>query len=623
MLSQKLKRFLPTALFILTFVSPFSLKSSHAIGGSIYWDCLGNGDYQFHMIIYSDCNSLGAHNPDLNGPFGVIPMFLDSSQTTQINTACNASCLQKRFHYYSQAVTLTGTPPANGWEFYWEECCRDFAENLTASSQLFFSVKMYPYQPPGSSSPVSADSCFSSSPRFLVQNSMIHCEGPYSFNPLPFDPDGDQMKMRFAIPRAGAQANVSFSSGYSFDKPYPDTSEDTANGPVVLDSLSGEIELEFYNANPGAYYGTIIAEESRNGQKIAEAIYDVPLVVLNSAICAPAAANNRPNLAISSNNNVSVQTLGSTHIVSLMSEDTLDLNILASDFDVNANGSPQSFCLSALSNQINQSNYALDTGCSSPRCATIVPTGGQSTYCGTFARSFNFKWVPDCRMINYQPFSPLTYQFQIKVEDSGCPFPKFKEATILVNLYPGPALAPSLSIVSSDSSGNVSLSWTKVQIPAASPFDKYVIFQRALGGSFSPLDSISDIDSLQASYSGLTMPSQFFIVAYAGTCRFGSPSSAVVTTPLDVGLKEFSLQTDFEIGPNPAKDYLLIKHLGKQKYRSLSLRIFNSQGQLLKQQDLDPKQSEWRLELLQGTGVYIVELRSANTLLRTRILIQE
>ena len=50
-------RYLPLFFFMLLAISA---KGSHIIGGDIYYDDLGGGNYRFFITIYRDCNSSGA-----------------------------------------------------------------------------------------------------------------------------------------------------------------------------------------------------------------------------------------------------------------------------------------------------------------------------------------------------------------------------------------------------------------------------------------------------------------------------------------------------------------------------------------------------------------------------------
>jgi len=596
---------------LLFLVGSLSTKANHVTGAALYWDCLGNGDYQFTLVVVSDCTLLGSgvFNSDIQGPFGTISTTQDSSAFVQ-SSDCSGNCFEKKQVYRSGPVRLSGTPPANGWEFYWTECCRTKPENFTAASSIYVSAVMYPYTPPGASGALPADSCFSSSPHFEHQRAMVHCEGPLRYDPQVYDPDADSLRFRFVLPKNGLSGNQTYTPGYSVNAPFPDSTENPLNAPVQLDSTSGVIDLEFYDAVPGNYLATIMGREYRHGQKISQLRYDLPLSVLDSVTCAPAAGNDPPNISLATANTLPLQQSGTSYRTTLMDGDTLEIQISTSDLNFNPNGTPQTICLEAFSNQMNLSNYALDTGCASPSCATLVPLPSGSSYCGTFAKNYSFKWVPDCRMITTQPISPLSYRFTFRVSDGACPVPMLSSATLLVDLYPGPLFAPNLSLQSSDTSGNVTLAWTKVQIANGSPFSGYVIYSRPLGGTFSTLDSITDIDSLQASYSNLPYPSEFFMVAYAGTCRYGSPHSAVVSSETSIGLAEWQGAGRLRLSPVPAEDHLRLQWLGEERPQAMKASLYSAAGELVRSYRLDPQEREWELRLQEDAGLYLLLLET-------------
>ena len=45
---------------ILIVLNLFSGRSSHIVGGEIYYDYLGNNNYKFYISVYRDCLSSGA-----------------------------------------------------------------------------------------------------------------------------------------------------------------------------------------------------------------------------------------------------------------------------------------------------------------------------------------------------------------------------------------------------------------------------------------------------------------------------------------------------------------------------------------------------------------------------------
>ncbi len=615
------KYFFAFALFTLSLGS----KAGHVLGGELSWECAGNGDYIFQLTIFTDCTSTFPSGQFINGPAGQIALQIDSTGYQVFNSNCSNTCLERKYTFSSAPVTLSGIPPLNGWEFYWSTCCRSYDQNLSGGGVgLYLSTKMFPYTPPGAASPVPADSCFSHSPQFGQDQPMMLCEGTYVYNNQVYDRDQDSLAVSFTSPVIGPGNAVSYASGYFFNAPYPDSTENLANGPVRLNPRNGEVRMEIYGASAGYYFAAFKVQEYRNGQLISEVVRDRPLIILDSTTCTPAANNSSPNLNLVSNNTLPLNQNGSVYRTSFMAGDTLDIDILASDFDFNSAGIPQTICLSANSLYLNPSNYTLNSGCANGDCATISPQGASSGFCGSVAESYRFQWTgPDCNQINNQPFSPLTYAFHIQVADNACPISKFAQATILVDLYPGPLFAPVLSVDAADTNGNVDLSWSKVQISPNSPFDRYMIYSRPVGGTFTALDSIYDIDSLQASYSGLPYPSEFFIKAFAGTCVFGSPSSNVESSEQNISLREhLVVERRFDLSPNPSKSRLTLSlSSGRALPAQSKVLIYNSSGALQRHFTLEQAQKTWQMQHNLEPGIYIVELEVSGVVQRQRLLV--
>jgi hypothetical protein len=87
---------------------------------------------------------------------------------------------------------------------------------------------MFPYTPPGSTTPLSAGTtgnptCFDSSPNFLEDPQVISCTNvDVIYNNLGYDPDLDSLYYDWASPLQGSSwpgSSVTFSSGYTASSP--------------------------------------------------------------------------------------------------------------------------------------------------------------------------------------------------------------------------------------------------------------------------------------------------------------------------------------------------------------------------------------------------------------------
>ena len=64
--SRPMKRILTLSLLIL--LASFQAQATHISGGEIYYNCLGNNQYQVTLIIYRDCAGVNL-DPSFNATF--------------------------------------------------------------------------------------------------------------------------------------------------------------------------------------------------------------------------------------------------------------------------------------------------------------------------------------------------------------------------------------------------------------------------------------------------------------------------------------------------------------------------------------------------------------------------
>lgn len=589
----------------------FFTQAGHIRGGEIQWQCLGGGGYQFQLTLFVDCFGAGISGAqNIQGPFGAIYCTLDSAASTSFNTNCNSICLQDRWVFKSDTVTLTGIPPANGWEFSWGACCRDEEQNLSANTGIFLRARMYSYQPPGAATPLSADSCFNHSPNFLNKDAPVHCDGSFSYNHQLMDLDQDSISVEFTDPYSFSSTAVTFSSGYDAQHPFPDSTENPLNGATSLNPQTGLMQATFYGASPGMYYHALWVKEYRYGQLISERVRDMPLIVLDSTTCNPSYTNLAPNLSLSSNNNLVLNQQGSVYHINARLGDTVDLDLLATDFDFNANGAPQTICLKSRSNYINSANPTLNTGCLAGNCATVNPIGSTG-FCGSVAESYHFQWAPDCAGFRPTGTGPVAHLFHFEVVDNACPISKAKAITIAVNLLPATQNPTQISLQAADTMGTVELSWARATLPGQVPFAMYRVFMRPLGGgAFTQIDSIYDIDSLSARYTGLPFPAEIYVDIVSGSCLGASLHSNVINTQAILSQSEWGLLPErFALYPNPAHDKVFIKALDQSvDLTRPEAKLLAPDGRLLKTYLLPPGQADWEITLPKLKGLYLVEV---------------
>ncbi len=241
------------SLFIFTFVFANQSFASHLTGGEITWECLPTGQYRFTLVLYRDCT--GATEPP--GPEALannagVTISCPKINTTYLNPECGSlPCSQvpagtigamEKHTYRSGPITLNGAPPATGWEFSWTSCCRPNTGNLVGQQSYFLRATMFPYVPPGATSPLVANPCYDNSPNFLEAPLVSVCTNtPSEYQAIGYDKDLDSLHYDWTPAMQSASAQVPYKAGYSPTSPLPSTAGSVA---AVLDNTTGRITFQ-------------------------------------------------------------------------------------------------------------------------------------------------------------------------------------------------------------------------------------------------------------------------------------------------------------------------------------------------------------------------------------------
>ncbi len=252
------------------------LKATHIIGGEIYYDCLGNGQFRITLKLYRDClngqapydspanvavyNSNGGFvrnvemiypGSHLIPPININPCFQDAANV------CVEECI------YSEVVSLPSYP--GGYTLVYQRCCRNQSIlNLNNPGDTGATYVAH--------IPESAWTSCNSSPRYNGFPPIVLCINDHlNFNHSATDPDGDVLvyslcdpfegatpDVPMPIPPAGPPYNfVSFSSPYSATNPMPSTPQ------ASIDPATGM--LTAYPTQLGQYVVAVCVSEYRNG----------------------------------------------------------------------------------------------------------------------------------------------------------------------------------------------------------------------------------------------------------------------------------------------------------------------------------------------------------------------
>lgn len=277
------------AIFVIL---TFKANASHLMGGQITSRNIGGLSYEVTLSLYRD--TLG------------IPMNVDSKITYQ-NSIGNYNV----FHMvnYSYMFQLgngvekyifldTITFPNNGvYNVYSENCCRNAAIlNIPFAGAEGMRLNAI----------IKADPT-NSSPNFLNEPiTLAQLNQPFSYNPLPYDLDGDSLSWVLDKP-LNDSPGVPISN---YVLPYADSL-----GPFQMDSLTGEIT--FIPNTIGYFQVSVKAIEWRNGIQIGFIRRDMQIIVIPSS--------NLP-VQIQVNSSIHIST---TNSIYLNSGDSLLLNITA------------------------------------------------------------------------------------------------------------------------------------------------------------------------------------------------------------------------------------------------------------------------------------------------------
>ena len=533
---MKLKRILTVVALCLVSFQGFG---SHLLGGEIIWRCKPNGKYQFTLVLYRDCGGITiSTNPQTlanNAGVGITCSYVSTTDvvpacytgTTSCSGAVSGTGKMQKYVFRSGDITLTGTPPASGWNFTWNSCCRPGSiSNGPSNAGYLLRAVMYPYTPPGSTTPLSAGTgsngtCFDSSPNFLEDPEVTSCTGvDVIYNNLGYDPDLDSLYYDWAQPLAGNSwpgTPVTFSTGYSFTSPLPSGTGSTAG---AIDGETGEVT--FNSGLSGSYATCVKIEEWRCGQKIGEIFRDIPIVTLSctppTGLCASAFVDEEPSLALTPDNNMLNPTT-LTPITNLAGDtiyfetevypgDTVRFKVSSADPYPNPNCSSQNIEFSASGGNLSSAaNYGNANTCLfNPPCATITSlnVGGVFTYPGINDAQFN--WDITCDHLFYQEYQcgalKSEYSFYFRMQDDQCPLNRFayKKVVVKVLNYMPRNVDVSNTCIEQDASG-VTFDWVS-NADTGFNFDYYLINHIDTLGNTTVVDTIYDWSTQTYTHTG-------------------------------------------------------------------------------------------------------------------------
>lgn len=419
-------------LFLGIAIASSSAYATHLMGGQIVATHLGSDTTGSHYAL-----ELTAYRDTIGVPMGTTATFevflQDTSgvwnflySSTVPQSGPSGGIIPSIQIVYGVEIYMfndTITFPANGnYYISWQECCRNGAI-INMANPLGEDMRLTTYINVDSASP-------NSSPQFLtLPVSYLPAHIPWSYNPLPFDPDGDSLVWSLATP-LGATSTV---NGYEYlsDSIYSDSA-----GVFALDPVTGS--LSWSASLVGHFEASFLIEEYRNGSKIGEMRRDMQFIVI------PDTSNSMPGIS----NMQSIPTnSGGYPYVKINPGQNYQLHLIANDADVN--------------DVLDMESYGEPFNLSvSPASHSVSLTGNGNEIEGIFS------WTPDITHVRTIPYFVVfrttdfffyydeTIQFEVTSESTAL---DNIEGMEISNIYPNPASNSFTLPLSLDKGQNISV----------------------------------------------------------------------------------------------------------------------------------------------------------------------
>lgn len=297
-------------LFFILFVSSFSIRASHILGGN--FDMINTGTvgyYELTLNLFFDKNGRAVNNSDNNYPVAIfrksdnklMKSLILSSSNPQGNPFiyANASCavsvgLNVLVLKFQQNIYLDPKDYADlgGYYVVFDRCCRSASiTNILNPSNagMLFYLEFPALTDAG------GNEFKNSSPSFITPNGEYICAGqPFVFDNRAVDNDGDVLRYSFVTPMRGFSSSGNAVGGVGGPAPNPIASsnypritwrstfnENTAipGNPAMNIDANGKITVTATIL--GLYVYSVLVEELRNGVVIGQVRRDFQLNVVD------------------------------------------------------------------------------------------------------------------------------------------------------------------------------------------------------------------------------------------------------------------------------------------------------------------------------------------------------
>ncbi len=583
------------------------------MGGEISWECIpvgqpSAGKFIFQMKLYRNCGMVTFGNTMVlysNSPAGNIGMTRVNSLTKDLSPICNSdtsfshiSCAGatysnnagaiQEFTYRSQPIQLNGTPPASGWMFYWGSCCRNPAINIAIQPSYRLRAIMYPYYTHN------MYPCYDNSPTFAEEPQSIICTKDIrSFNYYAFDRELDSLVYEFGETLLSSGYPITYSSGYSYLNPLPDSNIDSNNVAATIDSRTGKVAFTSYT--DGDFLTSVkVSAYKCGGIKVAEIWRELHLVLTDCD------SNVKPEITLSQASGTPVPDT-----LFAYAGEKVCFNVYATGLQLLPNGTPKTVELNINGYQFG--NYipaysgnlaSMDSlvGCINPPCATMSPAIGKNNpLTGILATQTTFCWQTDCGHLvtNGGCIHHLIdeYRFNFLVKDDYCPVPNHNATSVVIKvLPPKPPKLKINSIHYNYTLMTADFSWKKYIDPNSSFISYDIYHSNSINGPYTLIDSISNRNKIVYSHNiGIANKAYYYMRLRAYTCFKAGTSENSDTLSLDITALNSKLQQAkfklFQNEPNPANGETKIRY-SINKASKGKFQLLDISGRVVLERDL-------------------------------------
>jgi hypothetical protein len=527
-----------SAIFIFTLLALLgSVKrvvAIHIVGGEITWECQGNGQYIFYMRLYRDCSeNIAVPSTQtlqvLNHPsITSIGLTLQSQQDIT-QAGCGVACAGavqgdvafEEYVFASAPITIGGVPPAQGYEFIYNQCCRNTVTNLVNSMNYTINYRAVMYPLNGQD----AGPCYDSSPRFEEKPTALLCSGyQLSYNSNAVDVNGDSLSYEFVAARHEV-GTVPYAAGYSFQLPLPGPTIDPSYDAITIDPVTGQIEYDSPTGLQGKFIVAYVVKGYRCGQIISENLREMQVWIIPCS-----ETNNTPVVSAP----VWISPAGASgYDITVDAGEFVSFSLEGVDNDV-INGVPQTLSLTAAGSQFGTNFNNANAGCQVAPCATLANSTPPVSAIGTVGTTFS--WQTECEHVavldQCANFSN-TYNFIFKFRDDYCPARSTRYVNVSVTVIGEEVLpGPQPHCANVLAGGGVQLSWTPITDSNNPPsFVAYVITHSLNpNGPFVEVGTVTNINTGTYTHAGAstTGPNYYQIRTRSG-CNGAVLSPAPIT----------------------------------------------------------------------------------------------